>query len=64
VSEDFEEQEVENFMEELGVYDGDSELDSYGSTDPTWSTPLGIQVYSYLLGQKKPVFECWCIWMF
>jgi hypothetical protein len=47
VMEDYEEQEIENFMEELGVYDG--EIDT---GDPRWSTPLGSHVHAYLLRQK------------
>lgn len=47
VMEDYEEQEIENFMDELGVYDG--ELDT---TDPRWKTPLGVEVYSYIIRQK------------
>jgi hypothetical protein len=50
VSEDFDQREIEDFMEELGVDDGDLEMDS---TDPRWSTPLGIQVHSYLLREKE-----------
>ncbi len=33
--EDYKEQEIENFMEELGVYDGE-----INTGDPRWSTPL------------------------
>src|SRR6266478_505072 len=44
VTEDYEEQEIENFMEELGVYDG--EIDA---TDPQWGTPLGVEVHSHLI---------------
>jgi hypothetical protein len=47
VMEDYEEQEIENLMEELGVYDG--EMDT---TDPRWQTPLGVEVYSHLIRQK------------
>jgi hypothetical protein len=43
VSEDYEDQEIDNFMRELGVFDG--EIDS---EDAGWSTPLGIQVLSHL----------------
>ncbi|KAF8512700.1 hypothetical protein JB92DRAFT_2926698 [Gautieria morchelliformis] len=47
VMEDYQEQEIENFMEELGVYDG--EIDT---SDPRWSTPLGSHVHAYLLRRK------------
>ncbi|KAF8524097.1 hypothetical protein BU17DRAFT_63456 [Hysterangium stoloniferum] len=47
VMEDYHEQEIENFMEELGVYDG--EIDT---GDPRWSTPLGSHVHAYLIRQK------------
>jgi len=47
IMEDYEEQEIESFMEELGVYDG--EMDT---SDPRWSTPLGSHVHAYLVTQK------------
>ncbi|KAF8797789.1 hypothetical protein BYT27DRAFT_7203982 [Phlegmacium glaucopus] len=47
VMEDYREQEIENFMEELGVYDG--EIDP---SDPRWLTPLGSHVHAYLVRQK------------
>ena len=47
VLEDYKEQEIENFMEELGVFDG--EIDT---SDPGWSTPLGSHVHAYLIRQK------------
>ncbi|KAF8529603.1 hypothetical protein BU17DRAFT_60386 [Hysterangium stoloniferum] len=47
VMEDYHEQEIENFMEELGVYDG--EIDT---GDPRWSTPLGSHIHAYLIRQK------------
>lgn len=47
VLEDYREQEIENFMEELGVFD--NEIDA---RDPRWSTPLGIQVHAYILRQE------------
>ena len=34
-------------MEELGVYD--NEMDT---TDPRWTTPLGVEVYAYLIRRK------------
>lgn len=45
--EDYKEQEIENFMEELGVYDGE-----INTGDPRWSTPLGSHVHAYLIRQK------------
>jgi len=45
--EDYKEQEIENFMEELGVYDGTIE-----TSDPRWSTPLGSHVHAYLIRLK------------
>ena len=47
VMEDYEDQEIENFMEKLGVYDG-----VIDTSDPRWSTPLGLHVHAYLLRQK------------
>ena len=47
VMEDYREQEIENFMEELGVFDGEIDTDN-----PGWSTPLGSHVHAYLLRQK------------
>jgi len=47
IMEDYKEQEVENFMEELGVYDGEIDIN-----DPRWSTPLGSHVHAYLVRQK------------
>ena len=43
----FREQEIENFMEEFGVYD-----DEICIGDPRWSTPLGSHVHAYLVRQK------------
>jgi hypothetical protein len=48
VSGDYARGEIDDFMEDLGVYD-DDEMDT---TDPRWSTPLGIEVYAYLIRQK------------
>jgi hypothetical protein len=45
--EDYKDQEIDTFMEELGVYDG--EMDT---SDPRWSTPLGSHVHAYLIRQK------------
>jgi hypothetical protein len=46
-TEDYMDQEINVFMEELGVYD--NEMDT---TDPRWSTPLGVEVYAYLIRRK------------
>jgi hypothetical protein len=46
-TEDYEDQEIDLFMEELGVYD-----DEMDTTDPRWMTPLGVEVYAYLIRQK------------
>ncbi len=46
--EDYEEQEIENFMEELGYYDDEM----VNTSDPRWSTPLGSHVHAYLIRQK------------
>jgi hypothetical protein len=45
--EDYKEQEIENFREELGVYDGE-----INTGYPRWSTPLGSHVHAYLTRQK------------
>jgi hypothetical protein len=47
VLEDYGDQEIEIFMEELGVYD-----DKINPSDPRWSTPLRSYVHAYLLRQK------------
>ena len=47
VLDDYKEQEIENFMEELGVFD-----DEIDTSDPGWSTPLGSHVHAYLIRQK------------
>ena len=47
VMEDYKDQEIENFMDELGVWDGEIE-----PSDPRWSSPLGSHVHAYLLRQK------------
>lgn len=52
VMEDYKEQEIENFMEELGVYDGE-----INTGDPRWSTPLGSHVHAYLIRQKMTDYE-------
>jgi hypothetical protein len=45
--EDYEEQEIDHFMEDLGIYDG--EVDN---SDPRWSTPLGMEVHNFLIRDK------------
>lgn len=45
--EDYGDQEIEIFMEELGVYDNE-----INHSDPRWSTPLGSHVHAYLVRQK------------
>ena len=59
VLEDYKDQEIENFMEELGVFDG--EIDT---SDPGWSTPLGSHVHAYLIRQKmKEQSVIFCIFL-
>ena len=59
VNEDYQEQEIENFMEELGVYD--NEIDP---SDPGWSTPLGSHIHAYLVRRKmaKQVILYLLVW--
>jgi hypothetical protein len=58
--EDYREQEIENFMEELGVYDNEIDPDN-----PRWSTPLGSHVHAYLIRQKMAVSHLTlCIFFF
>ena len=47
VREDYDEEEIENFMKELGVFDDEIDI-----SDPKWSTPLGSHVHAYLIRQK------------
>ena len=47
ILEDYEDQEIENFMEELGVFD-----DEKDTNDPRWSTQLGSHVHVHLMRQK------------
>jgi hypothetical protein len=47
VMEDYGEQEIENFMEELGVYDNE-----INTSDPGWSTELGSHIHAYLVRQR------------
>jgi hypothetical protein len=44
---DYKEQEIDAFMEELGIYD-----DAIDYSDPRWSTSLGMEVHSYLIRQS------------
>jgi|SRR5882724_43747 len=46
-TEDYRDQEISLFMEELGVFD-----DEIDTTDPKWETPLGKEVYADLMRQK------------
>jgi len=46
-TEDYRDQEIDTFMEELGVYD-----DEIDTADPQWETPLGKEVYADLMRQK------------
>ena len=45
--EDYEDQEIDLFMENLGVYD-----DEVDPTDDRWTSPLGVEVHAYLVRQK------------
>lgn len=47
VREDYEEQEIDHFMEDLGIFD-----DAVDFSDPRWSTSLGREVHSFLLRDK------------
>lgn len=49
---DYGDQEIEGFMDELGVYD--NEIDP---SDSRWSTPLGVHVNAYLIRQKLAEVE-------
>ena len=61
VNEGYREQEIENFMEELGVFN--NEIDT---SDPGWSTPLGTHVHAFLVRQKMSMAErvilCLLVW--
>ncbi|KAF8804988.1 hypothetical protein BYT27DRAFT_7105837 [Phlegmacium glaucopus] len=46
-TEDYRDQEIDLFIEELGVYDDEMDM-----SDPRWMTPLGIEVYAYLIRQN------------
>lgn len=45
--EDYAEQEIDNFMEELGIYDN-----VIDNSEPGWSTELGSHVHAYLVRQR------------
>ena len=47
VKDDYKEQEIQTFSEELGVYDGEMDY-----SDPRWSTSLGMAVHSHLIRQR------------
>jgi hypothetical protein len=47
ISEDYSQDDIDDFMDELGVFDG--EMDS---RDVRWTTLLGIEVHSYLLRER------------
>ena len=47
VNDDYKRQEIENFMDELGIFD-----DEIDESDPRWMTPLGMEVHSYLIRQR------------
>lgn len=47
ILEDYQDQEIECFMEEPGIYDG--EIDS---SHPKWTTPLGVLISDHLIRQK------------
>jgi len=47
IMEDYGDQEIVDFMEELGIYD-----DEIDTSDPRWSTALGSHVRAYLLRKK------------
>ena len=65
VLEDYRPQEIQAFMEELGVFDNEIDF-----RDPGWSTPLGIEVHAQLIREKiarwvlLPSFGCDCLTMF
>jgi len=54
--EDYEEQEIDHFMEDLGIYD-----DEVDFSDPRWSTSLGREVHSFLVRDKLAL---WVIFKF
>jgi len=47
IREDYKEQEIDHFMEDLGIYD-----DEVDFSDPRWSTSLGREVYGFLVRDK------------
>lgn len=46
ITEDHEVVQIEGLMEHLGVYTNEIDI-----SDPGWSTPLGMQIFTYLLGR-------------
>jgi len=44
---DYTGEDIDSFMEELGVFDNEVHTD-----DPRWSTPMGVEVYAYLIRQR------------
>ena len=65
VQEDYKHQEIQVFMEELGVFDNEIDF-----RDPRWSTPLGIEVHAQLIREKMErwvlllSFGCDCLTRF
>jgi len=47
VRDDYKEQEIDEFMEDLGIYD-----DEIDYSDARWLTSLGMEVHSYLVRQR------------
>jgi hypothetical protein len=47
IENDYTGEDIDGFMEEVGVFQ-----DEIDSADPRWSTPLGIEVYAYLIRKK------------
>jgi hypothetical protein len=47
IRDDYNQQDIDGFMDELGVFDND-----INTADPRWETPLCREVYSYLLREK------------
>jgi hypothetical protein len=47
VRDDYKEQEIDEFMEDLGIFD-----DEIDYSDARWLTSLGMEVHSYLVRQR------------
>jgi len=47
IESDYTGEEIHGFMKELGAF-----VNEIDSTNPRWSTPLGIEVYAYLIIQR------------